>query len=485
MAEQAAAPRRWSMGSDSETSSTLRRSRIAGVGLAVWLAGGGSGLAAEAPERPEIAFSAQDRILVLAPHPDDEVLGCAGVIQQAIVQQRPLRIVFFTYGDNNQWSFLVYRKRPVLKPTAVRGMGLIRHDEALAAAKVLGLMPEQLMFLGYPDFGTMHIWKAHWGARPPFRSMLTRVTAVPYKNALRPGAPYKGEEVLRDLTTVLREFRPTKIFVSHPGDHMPDHSALYLFTRVALWDLASEMQPEIYPYLVHFKRWPRRRGYRPTELLELPAPFKEGILWWSHHLGPSDVERKRAAIRAHRSQYAVSAKYLLSFMRSNELFGDLPVVPLRAGPSPLLLSADGAADHVEPSEELTDTERAAFVGVEERSVQLVDDQLVLSMKFSRPLAQAVNASVYIFGYRSDRPFAQMPKLHVKFGALLQEVYDQDRKLPQDILSIRRKPKRLTIRVPLRVLGDPQRVLTSARTSFGEVPLDWASWRILAISSDHP
>src|SRR5439155_180960 len=83
--------------------------------------------------------------------------------------------------------------------------------EAVAAARILGLGPGELTFLGYPDFGTFEIWTEHWGEKPPLRSKLTRVTAVPYASAFRPGAPYKGEEILRDLSTLVRDFRPTKV----------------------------------------------------------------------------------------------------------------------------------------------------------------------------------------------------------------------------------------------------------------------------------
>ena len=79
----------------------------------------------------------------------------------------PLRLVFFTYGDNNQWAFTVYRKHPVLMPKAMQGMGRIRHDEAVAAAKALGVSPDHLTLLGYPDFGTLQIWNAHWATGPP------------------------------------------------------------------------------------------------------------------------------------------------------------------------------------------------------------------------------------------------------------------------------------------------------------------------------
>ena len=70
----------------------------------------------------------------------------------------PVRVVFLTNGDANQWSFALYRKRPELGSGAVEGMGLVRHDEALAATALLGLKPDDLTFLGYPDLGTLAIF---------------------------------------------------------------------------------------------------------------------------------------------------------------------------------------------------------------------------------------------------------------------------------------------------------------------------------------
>jgi len=384
---------------------------------------------------PEVVFNSEDRILILAPHPDDEILGCCGVIEKAIEMKLPLRIVFFTYGDNNQWSFLVYRKHPVLRPKAARGMGLVRHDEALAADQMLGVPLEHLTFLGYPDFCTLNIWYAHWGDRPPSRSMLTEVKAVPYANAFRPGVPYKGEEVLQDLETILREFKPTKIFVSHPGDHHPDHQSLYLFTRVALWDLEKEMRPSLYPYLVHYKHWPKPRGYRPTELLKPPQLFEKKIPWQTHSLKPEEIERKHTAIKKYRSQYNYSARYLLSFIRSNELFGDFPISMLKPKTSSVLSSSESREDLTEIPEELTDEERASFVGIEQRSMLLENNYLVIFVNLSRPLGEAVGVSVYVFGYRKDRSFAEMPKLHIRFGAIEHKVLNQGHRLPANVIKV--------------------------------------------------
>src|SRR5450756_1478043 len=92
------------------------------------------------------------------------------------------RQVWLTYGDNNEWAFLLYRKHPILFPGSVRRMGEVRHDEAVAAAQVLGVPRGRLTFLGYPDFRTLRIWYSYWGAeRPSLRGMLSGVRAVPYE----------------------------------------------------------------------------------------------------------------------------------------------------------------------------------------------------------------------------------------------------------------------------------------------------------------
>ena len=439
-----------------------------------------------------VTLTPQDRVLVLAPHPDDEVIGCGGVIQRAAAMGLPLRVVFLTYGDANEWSFLVYRKRPVVMPKAVRTMGEVRHNEALAAAGALGVPAERLTFLGYPDFGVLSIWDEHWAASAPYRSLLTRVTAVPYADALRPGAPHKGEEVLRDLTAVLREFQPTKIFVSHPADHNPEHRALYLFTRVALWDLEAEMKPELFPYWIHIGGWPKPRGFHPAAVLTPPALYRDEIAWRTLPLSVAETARKRTALEAYRTQYQSSSSYLLSFVCANELFGDFPLFTLQARPSVARLSPrePGAVLRKEPDEELTDEERAAFVGVITKSLELDRDSLVFTVELSRPLAREVEASLYVFGYRADRPFALMSKLHVQIGHVLHAVYDQGRKLSRDTVQVKRGLREIAVRVPLRVLGDPQRILTSAHThldpalmpmDWAGLPLDWVGWRALELS----
>lgn len=432
---------------------------------------------------PKVEVTGEDRVLVLAPHPDDEAIACGGIIQEAVAKGIPVKIVFFTYGDNNQWSFILYRKHLVIKPRAVRTMGLIRHDEAEKADSILGVPSGNLIFLGYPDFKTLNIWNAAWGNEPSVRSMLTKVDHVPYNNAYCPGALYKGEEVLKELKSIILDFKPTKIFLSHPGDHNVDHRALYLFSKVALWDLEKELKPEIYPYLVHFKNWPKPRGYFPLEILRPPLLFKDQVLWKTYYLSNDAIKIKEDAVKAHATQFKSSGAYLSSFVRQNELFGDFPEINLVKDALSLSLLPDRKEDFLEYPEELIGREVAVFVGIEEKHVQLKDKNIEFSIKFSKEVAKKVGVSLYVFGYKTEVPFSEMPKLHIKIGERGHRIYEKNKIIETQDIKIERDRYNIKIKIPLEILGNPQRILTSAHSYLDEVPLDLVSWRILALPEE--
>ena len=428
-----------------------------------------------------VTLSATDRILVLAPHPDDEVLGAGGVLQQAAAMKLPIKVVFLTYGDSNQWSFLLYRMHPVVFPGAIETMGLVRHDEAITASRILGVDPRNLIFLGYPDFGTLNIWYYHWNQRPAYKSFMTRVKSVPYKGAYRFGAPYKGEEIVKDLRAILRDFKPTKIFVSHPADHNGDHLGLYLYLRVAIWDEGMDGAVELYPYLIHYLTWPKPKGFHPEIYLTPPGALADDEIWRQYHLSALQIVNKKKALQAHKSQYFSSPKYLLSFVKFNELFGDIPPLKLHLNQTISIISGQKKLlTTMELPEELNDRERSAFVGVDWKSLRWEPKNLIVTIGLSKPLAQDVDASIYFFGYNEKIPFGRMPKINVRLGILSYSVYDQNKRLDQGVVLVNRSLNEVTISVPLGLLGYPQKILTSARTTLGNFPLDNASWVVVEL-----
>jgi LmbE family N-acetylglucosaminyl deacetylase len=46
------------------------------------------------------SFTAQSRLMVIAPHPDDESLACSIVVQRAVRAGARVRVIYATDGDN-------------------------------------------------------------------------------------------------------------------------------------------------------------------------------------------------------------------------------------------------------------------------------------------------------------------------------------------------------------------------------------------------
>jgi LmbE family N-acetylglucosaminyl deacetylase len=425
-----------------------------------------------------LAFSAGDRVMVLAPHPDDESLGCGGVLHDAVRAGVPVHVVFLTNGDANELSFLVWEKHPVVVPSAVIAMGRTRAQEALHAARALGLPADAVTFLGYPDAGTMTMWTDYWGTRPPYRSLLTRVSAVPYATALRPGAPYKPEDVMRDLQTVLRKVRPTKIFVSHPADAHPDHRAWYLYATATLWETPDLPAPEIHPFLIHHKHWPVPAADPPATPLGPPPLLGYEIAWQRRPLDADDQEAKRNALAAHATQMAYSRDFMLGFVRANELFGDFTPAELRRPGAFDDLKAGAVAVGPDPRAQVAPDVREAFVGVEWQRVARDGDALTFIAELSRRLLPGTHVTFHLFGARPDRPFASMPKVRVTVSAFGYEVADQDATLPKEQVAVTHAKKLVTVRVPLALLGGPRRVLAGAETIVADLLMHPAAWRIV-------
>jgi LmbE family N-acetylglucosaminyl deacetylase len=379
-----------------------------------------------------------DRILILAPHPDDETLGCAGIIQEAIKQGADIRVVYLTNGDHNQFAFIVYEKRLTLKKGEFIHLGEVRHKEAIKAMQLLGLNENNLTFLGYPDFGTFTIFCRYWQESKPFKSLLTHISAVPYKENLSFGAPYKGESILSDLKQVLLTYKPNKIFVSHPADTNVDHKSFYLFLQVALADLEKEIpRPQVYPYLIHCVGWPLPRHYHPELSLEPPEKFSGSQINWSKFmLTAEQLDKKHQAILCYKSQTETSAFYLLAFGRKNELFGDYPEIK------------------ISPAQTIPPQEVQKSV-----TYTLIDNSLLICIPKPKNLEQRFIVLLYLFGYNYKIPFAQMPKIRIITKYNKFKVFDGRKTIKSEDINLELNTETLILKIPLKILGEPDFILT--------------------------
>ncbi len=115
-----------------------------------------------------------ENILVFAPHPDDDIIGCGGSIAKHIKQGNQVSIVYVTSGEAGS---LQYRTDELIQ---------IREKEAQKAAGSLGVT--DLTFLCNPD-----------------------------------GYLEYNKENLNRIVTIIRTKKPTMLYIPHNADSVPDH----------------------------------------------------------------------------------------------------------------------------------------------------------------------------------------------------------------------------------------------------------------------
>jgi LmbE family N-acetylglucosaminyl deacetylase len=83
-------------------------------------------------------------VLVIAPHPDDETLGCGGLLAWAAATRRSPRVLFLTDGEQSH---------PASAAFPPERLAQVRRQEAVEACQALGISDDAITFLGLPDSG--------------------------------------------------------------------------------------------------------------------------------------------------------------------------------------------------------------------------------------------------------------------------------------------------------------------------------------------
>lgn len=268
-------------------------------------------------------FDSATSLLIVAPHPDDETLCCAGVIQRVTAAGGKVGVVWITSGDASEMDLLVIEKSLFRKPRKLRDLAERRMQEAHAAAGVLGIPPARQIFLGYPDRGVLSLLGEHYVT--PFYSKFNGSSVVPYDNALSPGQPYTGRSLEHDFDSVLQRLEPTLVLAPSPRDAHSDHEAAGILAMRAM-SQRGELSRLRY-WIVHGgETWPLPRGYHPTRKA-YPSPRAKGLASGAFELTPQEEQRKLQALQSYQTQMKVMSSYLLAYVRSSELYSDTPMPP--------------------------------------------------------------------------------------------------------------------------------------------------------------
>ena len=277
-------------------------------------------LGAQLPDFPDL--TEEDRVLVIAPHPDDESLCCGGLLKRAAQRGIAAKVAFVTNGDGSRTGQIFKTLRePLARDNDLFSIAQHRQIEALDALSKIGISETDAAFFGFPDGGLTAITQMR--GDEIYWAPTTRRNHVAYPRAYAPGARYL-REVLFDLTAqLIREFQPTWLLTGHALDTHSDHAATYPLALESVRRANLKTAPRVAQYLVHFGIWPVPNGLHADLNIAPPAALRRAK-WHSLNLQNDEIAAKLAAIECYQSQLVSLPRYLRAFVRRNEIF-DLSV----------------------------------------------------------------------------------------------------------------------------------------------------------------
>lgn len=216
--------------------------------------------------------------VVVAPHPDDETLGCAAAIMRRRDAGTDVTVMVASDGAEST-------------PGADRlALVATRSAELHRACRLLGVDPDEVIELGFPD---------------------AKLEAM-------------GEELVSAIADIVRSRRPAVVLSTSPGDPHPDHAAVGRAAAKALAGTSARLLS--YPIW----QWDRPRTW-PATVAGMASRRPELVRIGSY------LDRKREVISTYATQLDVAAGgshpagmqpgFLRHFVGSHELF--LPMATLR------------------------------------------------------------------------------------------------------------------------------------------------------------
>ncbi len=202
------------------------------------------------------------RILILAPHPDDEINVAGNMILNLTAAKAEIFVAYSTNGD-----FEISAD--------------IRAQEAINSLKILGVPSEKIIFLGYGDTfngkGNPHIFSAENPTTSPAGHKKTYAPKnfVDYsKKTFGKHSFYTRKSFKRDLKSLILELRANIIFCVDFDSHA-DHRTLSVLFEEVLGEILSEnsnYHPEVYKKFAYSTAFTAAPDFYATNLRATPKP---------------------------------------------------------------------------------------------------------------------------------------------------------------------------------------------------------------------
>jgi LmbE family N-acetylglucosaminyl deacetylase len=178
-------------------------------------------------------------ILVIGAHPDDDIIGCGGSIEQHTKRNDNVHVAYLTSGESGNREY----------PPEI--LGPMREQEARKSGALLGVQATAFSFLHYPD------------------RMLSEAKDAASQN----------------IVDIIRDTQPNRIYLPHASDGHPDHEAVFAATQQAFHEIDdTDFDADTCEVL----------GYEIWEPIKAPNHFIA--------LSARGLAKKIQAMRVHKTQ---------------------------------------------------------------------------------------------------------------------------------------------------------------------------------------
>lgn len=272
---------------------------------------------------------AGEPVVVMAAHPDDDLLAAAPFL---MASGRRATVVLATEGDGFPAATLLARGVLPVRPKDYEAVGKVRRGEETAALRSLagsrGL--PRVVWLGFSDQGLWPSFISASGHASPYTGDRTTEGATRGRRQSQ-----NRQSLLTAVERAIVRAQPAVVLAPHPADTHPDHRALGAVTELAVADLTHAgrlpARTKVFRYLVHRRAWPLPKGAHPDMALRPPASLTTLGPWYAVPQGRVVTQRMQRAIRCHRTQTRLLNPILLAFVRRNSLLASLATPRLPPG----------------------------------------------------------------------------------------------------------------------------------------------------------
>ncbi|WAM34001.1 PIG-L deacetylase family protein [Caldicellulosiruptor morganii] len=426
---------------------------------------------------PALSPENYKRILIFAPHCDDETLSSAGVIQKALAGGSRIKVVVMTNGDGFTRAAGQNFGKIRLKPEDYIRFGYLRQNETIHALEDLGVDRKDIIFLGYPDRGLRYLWEKYFDSKVSYFNSLTRTFHSPYSNSYEKNVQYKGVNVVRNIESIIKSFAPDLIIYPYSRDQHPDHWATSAFVKFTILKMGYKC--EQWQYLVHRGDWPTPFGRHPD--MFLVPPFKLAFTdtnWYQVMLDDFMIEKKTNSISDYHSQMKVMRGFLEAFVRQNELFAKVDDIIARKYQGDDLFSSK----YIIMKEPTHDIWSIIFEkGADIDSIYAAHDSrnIYIGIKMAGSAKRLIGYYLHIRAFKDQKYLGRM-YIQISGSKMKSEKNMTTPQFSLENSKFKRNKNYMMVTLPKKDLQNPNMLFLSLRTEFLGRQLDRSAWKVVLL-----